>query len=152
MRPLGATRCRVLSCLGADNPKLATFFNPTPERSIEEALQTYLATLHDTVKDPYVTRIAAAGLLTFGELSYTEEILLQLPQAPIQLDHGAGWCPLLPYSIVAELLPLPGEFADSRKWTAGSSLETALLQWFRSHREHLVWDPLLSRFVSDGRS
>ncbi|HTS27322.1 MAG TPA: hypothetical protein VMH81_15705 [Bryobacteraceae bacterium] len=147
MRPLGGMRCRVLSCLGADNPKLASFFDPPPGSALEEELRSYLERLHEAEEDPTVRRIAAAGLLTLGELRYADEIIRGLPQTPIRLDHGAGWCPLLPYSLAAELLPLPEALTNAKTWIAGTAIEADLMRWFEAHRERLVWDPAAERFV-----
>lgn len=148
MRPLGDLRCRILACLGADNRKLPAFFDPPPDRPIEESLHRHLLKLHEAfAADPDSRRIVAAGLLSFGELARAGEILSQFPREPVVLDHGAGWCPLVAYSTVARLLPLPEEHRDPKRWIQGSADAGALWQWLQSHYDRLRWDSTTERFV-----
>lgn len=148
MRPLGALRCRILACLGADNPRLPAFFDPPEDRPVNECLHRHLLKLHETfAADPDSLRIVAAGLLSFGDLARADEVLSQFPREPVVTDHGAGWCPLVAYSTLARLLPLPEEHRDPRHWIHGSANATALLQWFQAHRNRLRWDSSAEQFV-----
>jgi hypothetical protein len=148
MQPLGALRCRILACLGADNPKLPTFFDPTPDQPLHECLHQHLLKLYDKcAADPESRRIVAAGLLSFGELARADEILSQLPREPMVIDHGAGWCSLIAYSVVATLLPIPEEHGDPRRWIQGSSNAAAVVQWLDTHRSRLRCDSNVEGFV-----
>jgi len=148
MRPLGNLRCRILACLGADDPKLPAFFDPPPDMPAGEALHRHLLELHDAFgADPDSLRIVAAGLLSFGELDRAGEILSRFPREPITLDHGAGWCGLIAYSAVAELLPLPAELGDVRRWTQESDAAGDVVQWLASNHNRLAWDAAGERFV-----
>ena len=148
MQSLGTLRCRILSCLGADNPKLAAFFDPPEDRPLADSLQHHLLNLHQAFTyDPESQRIVAAGLLTFGELERAEEILSVFPREPIRMDHGAGWCPLVAYSTVAALLPLPRDNQRAVRWVDGSPEALAVSRWFRAHKDQLRWDESLGKFI-----
>ena len=148
MRALGNLRCRILSCLGADNPKLPAFFDPPPDEPVADALHRHLLELHGAfADDPESRRIVAAGLLSFGELARAGEILSRFPPEPVVTDHGAGWCPLIAYSAVAELLPLPEELRDARRWTQESACARQLVEWFASNHTRLAWDSGSEHFV-----
>jgi hypothetical protein len=148
MQPLGARRCRILACLGADNPKLPAFFDPPRDRPVHEYLHRHLLDLHEKWgDDPDSRRIVAAGLLSFGELTRADEILSRFPPKAIVLDHGAGWCPMVAYTTVAALLPLPEQYRDASRWIEGSADATAVVAWFHTHRDRLRWDSKAEHFV-----
>jgi hypothetical protein len=148
MRPLGNLRCRILACLGADNPKLPAFFDPPQNGPMLESLHRHLLKLQqEFAADPDSRRIVAAGLLSLGELARADEILSRFPLHPVAMDHGAGWCPLVAYSAVSELLPLPEELRDARGWVEGSATASGLMQWFHSNYNRLCWDSGSGRFV-----
>lgn len=148
MQPLGALRCRILACIGAENPKLATFFDPPSDRTLDESLRQHLLKLHKMFADDPLSRIfVAAGLLSFGDLACADEILECLPRAPIVTDHGAGWCPLVPYQTLAALLPIPEQHRNVRLWVEGSADAAAVAQWLIENRDQLHWDATIERFT-----
>ncbi|HUA61712.1 MAG TPA: hypothetical protein VML19_23355 [Verrucomicrobiae bacterium] len=148
LQQLGNLRCRILACLGADNPRLPAFFDPPEDQPVSDCLHRHLLKLHEAFAgDADSQRIVAAGLLSFGELSRVHEILHLFPAEPTVMDHGAGWCPLIAYSAVSELLPLPKELQDVRRWLQGSTEATHLLQWLQLNYERLSWDGEKKRFT-----
>jgi hypothetical protein len=148
MRPLGNLRCRILLCLGADNPSRPAFFDPPIAQPIHDGLHRHLLQLHELFStDSNARRLVATGLLTFGELQRANEILGRFPPTPIITDHGAGWCALIAYRTVAALLPVPSEVRDAAQWFEGSRAAAAVRQWFTEHREQLHWDETGEHFV-----
>lgn len=147
MQPVGTLRLRLLACLQADNPTLATFFDPPADRPILECLHEHWGKLYEKFSDdPYSRIFVAAGLLTFGDLRCVDDILNYLPSSPVVLDHGAGWCALVPYETVAAVLPIPQEQRNVRAWVQGSATASALGQWLNENRSRLQWDSSTERF------
>jgi len=147
MQPLGTLRMRLLACLQADNPKLATFFDPPADCPVFECLREHWARLYKKFSDdPYSRIFVAAGLLTFGDLRYVDDILNNLPRNPVVIDHGAGWCALVPYETVAAVLPIPKEHRNVRGWIQGSADASAVAQWLNENRSRLLWDSSSERF------
>jgi hypothetical protein len=152
---LGVWRCRVINCLGFDNPQLGHYFNPPPEADLAAAFRAHLQQLwaeywpgaSDNEPISIGMAIIAAGLLTYGELPRVDYILNHVPPERIVLDHGCGWCALLAYRITAQLLPLPEEFTEYSSWTQGSPEVAQVKQWLQEHRSRLVWYPEHNRFI-----
>lgn len=152
MHPLGDLRCRILACMFADNPKVPAYFNPATDVPLKVALQQHLhRLLSEFGSDTESRLIFAAGLLTFGRLTMADVILQQLPDERIVLDHGAGWCRVLPYRVVATLLPVPEELSDPAQWIEGTPQAHALRSWFAGHKGHWRWDDTTERFVDSCR-
>jgi hypothetical protein len=148
MKSLGVLRCRILACLGADDPKLPAFFDPPCDRPLYKSVYRHLLDLYENWgDDPESRRIVAAGLLSFGDLTRVDEILGQFPHKAIVLDHGAGWCPLVAYSTVAALLPLPDQYRDASRWIEGSADAAGVVAWFRMNQDRLRWDSKAEVFV-----
>jgi len=148
MHPLGTLRCRILVCMGADNPRSAAFFDPPADQSISKCLYQHLLRLHQTfADDPYSRIFVAAGLLSFGNLAVANEILHYLPRSPIVMDQAAGWCPLVPYEALATLLPVPEQYRNVKRWIEGSAESAAVERWLVEQGERLRWDPAAERFV-----
>jgi hypothetical protein len=148
LRPLGELRCRVLACMSAHNPRVPAYFDPPATRPLHDALRNHLQQLYSRYESDSVARLfPAAGLLTFGQLEMAEVVLQSLPAEAVRLDHGAGWCRLLPYRVVADLLPLPEELRDPVQWVEGTPQAEALRSWFARQRDRLRWDPDAERFI-----
>jgi hypothetical protein len=151
MRALGQLRCRVLACMFADNPRTLTHFDPPRSADLGEALRTHLQKWFSATEVSDDARlIIAAGLLTFGSLEAAGFILERLPTEQVTLDHGAGWCSLLPYEAAAALLPIPQAIRNSRKWVEGTPEAQELRRWFAANRSLLAWDPAREVFRIDG--
>jgi hypothetical protein len=147
MQPLGTLRLRLLACLQADNPRLATFFDPPADRPIFECLHEHLGKLYEKFSDdPYSRIFVAAGMLTFGDLPRADDILNYLPRSPVVIDHGAGWCALVACETVAAVLPIPPEHRNVRAWIQGSAEASAVTQWLNENRSRLLWNPSTERF------
>jgi hypothetical protein len=76
-----------------------------------------------------------------------DEILRYLPRAQIVTDHGAGWCPLVPYQTLATVLPIPEQHRNVRLWIEGSSAAAEVAQWLIENRNRLHWDVTAERFM-----
>jgi hypothetical protein len=84
--------------------------------------------------------VGASRLLT-GDIGGADVILDHLPQQPFQLDHGAGYCLVLPMHVLCTALPLPGpDLQNTSRWLAGSAEQAALRAWLQEHQAELVWD------------
>jgi hypothetical protein len=85
-------------------------------------------------------------LLTYGRKDVLDVVVEQLPQRRVVLDHGAGYCWLLPFQTAAALLPLPEPLCESRDWIRGGPTAIDLQHWLTEHADHLVWDGVAERF------
>jgi hypothetical protein len=144
---LGTLRLRLLACLQADDPRVDTFFDPPADRPVLDCLREHWARLYEKfADDPYSQIFVAAGLLTFGDLRCADDILNYLPRTPVVIDHGAGWCALVPYETVAAVLPIPKEHRNVRAWVQGSADASAVAQWLNENRSRLLWDSSREQF------
>jgi hypothetical protein len=127
------------------------YFNPPAAARLPEALRDHLESLLARFAADADSRlIFAAGLMTFGRLDMAEAVIQELPARPVVLDHGAGWCRMLPYRVAAVLLPLPERLRDPSEWVEGSPQAEALRSWFSRSRDRLQWDPVAERFTGTG--
>jgi len=139
---LGYPRLRLFRCLGGDRPRLPQYLELAPG---EDALLAFQRFVEDMIQrcradEDRVTRalIGAARLLV-GELAGADEILDHLPAARIELDHGAGYCLIVPMQALQTALPLPPDLRNA--WlVAGSDEQAALRRWLGRHRSRLVWE------------
>jgi hypothetical protein len=84
--------------------------------------------------------LGAARLLT-GDTGGADLILDNLPEKPFELDHGAGYCLVLPMNVMCAVLPLPApDLKKVARWLAGSAEQATLRSWLRQHKDHLMWD------------
>lgn len=142
LQSLGPQRLRVLVCLGGDMPRAPGHFAPDPGADIFSAFREHVTALSQrwtAGADPSVLALPAAARLLCGDLAAAETILDCLPAAPIERDHGAGLCLVLPFHVLASALPLPRELAETRRWLAGSAEQGALRAWLAAHRGRLRW-------------
>lgn len=153
LQPLGLQRLRVLACLGGDMPRAPGHFAPDPGADIFAAFHEHVAALSQrwtAGADPFVLALLAASRLLCGDLAAAEAILDHLPEAPIERDHGAGLCLVLPFYVLASALPLPHELADIRRWLAGSAEQGALRAWLAAHRGRLRWVEAAGAYALEG--
>lgn len=141
--PLGYNRLRLLGCLGGDSPIMPGYFNPDPDRDIFEAFHHYVASMSlkwaaetDRIT---ISLLAAARVLT-GDLASAEAIIDQLPIKTNKLDHGMGYCIVMPQTVLKTSLPLPAELPDIYRWLADSSEQSALRIWLKQNHDKLIWD------------
>lgn len=142
LQPLGLQRLRVLACLGGDMPSAPGYFAPASGADIFAAFRDHVGALSQRWSagaDPSVLALLARSRLLCGDLAAAAAILDHLPAAPIERDHGAGLCLVLPFHVLAAALPLPRELAETRRWLAGSAEQGALRAWLAAHRGRLRW-------------
>jgi hypothetical protein len=140
--PLGYQRLRLLGCLGGDTPSAPGYFAPAPGTDIFEAFRAYVTHMSEmwvNESDPLgVSLLAAARLLT-GDLDAAEIIVSHLPEKAFKLDHGAGYCVVMPQSVLRTSLPLPADLTDIDRWLVDSKCQTALRTWLKTNRVRLSW-------------
>ena len=141
--PLGYQRLRLLGCLGGDSPTMPGYFNPDPDMDIFEAFRHYVASMSQkwAVETDRITisLLAAARVLT-GDLDSAEAIIAQLPINTNKVDHRAGYCIVMPQTVLKTSLPLPAELTDINRWLANSSEQSALRIWLKQNHDQLFWD------------
>lgn len=133
---------RLLDCLGGNDKWAPGYLRVESADDVFAAFRSYVATLSRTwaeERDPAVIVLLAAARVLTGDWAAAHVIVDRLPSHAIQLDHGAGFCPLVPFQTLASALPLPASLRDSTRWLAGSPEETALRTWLANHGEHLRW-------------
>lgn len=153
LQPLGLQRLRVLDCLGGNTPRAPGHFAPAADAGIFDAFRDHVAALSrrwTAGADPTVLALLAAARLLCGDLAAAEAILDHLPAAPIERDHGAGLCLVLPFHVLAAALPLPRELAETRRWLAGSAEQGALRAWLAAHRGRLRWLEAAGAYALEG--
>jgi hypothetical protein len=140
--PLGYPRLRLLGCLGGDTPSAPSYFAPAPETDIFEAFCAYVTNMSEmwvNESDPLgVSLLAAARLLT-GDLDAAGIIVDHLPEKVFKLDHGGGYCAVVPQSVLCTSMPLPAVLTDIDRWLADSEVQAALRKWLKVNRESLSW-------------
>jgi hypothetical protein len=140
--PLGYHRLHLLECLGGDIPHVSGYFNPVQGPDIFEAFRHYVARMSDTwvnEADPLSISLLAAARLVTGDLDAAEIIIDHLPGKAFKLDHGAGYCIVMPQTVLKTSLPLPVELTEIGHWIANSKDQAALRTWLKNNRERLSW-------------
>jgi hypothetical protein len=140
--PLGYQRLRLLGCLGGNIPHVPSYFNPAQGTDIFEAFRQYVTRTMDTwanETDPLSISLLAAARLLTGDLDATDIIIDHFPGKAFKLDHGAGYCIILPQSALKTSLPLPAELIEKDHWLANSKSQAALRTWFKTNRGMLPW-------------
>jgi hypothetical protein len=142
LEPLGRTRWRILGCLGGDIPSFPQYLALAPGEDVFNAFRAFVRRMVQTSAaiDEQSTRalIGAARLFT-GDIAGADEILDHLPATPVKLDHGAGYCLVVPMEALQMALPLPASLRDKSRLVAGSSEQAALRRWLEQHRGQLAW-------------
>ncbi len=141
--PLGYQRLRLLGCLGGDIPSAPGYFDPAPDADVFSAFRDYVARLSQTWStetDPLSISLLAAARFLTGDLDAAMTILDHLPAKTVKLDHGAGYCVVMPQTALRAALPLPPASADINHWLAGSTAQDQLRGWLVANRELLVWN------------
>ena len=151
---LGGLRCRLLSCCIPIRTHTPYAFNPSADIDLHITVQQYFTKflqIDDTTNNAPVKNLeralGAAGLLTYGHKELLDVILEQLPQKRIVLDHGAGYCWIIPFQVSAALLPLPDHLQDSFQWVMGSTTASELTHWIDKHMPQLQWDSKQETFI-----
>lgn len=143
LAPLGYTRLRILSCLGGDWPKLPQYLKLGPGEDVFQAFRGFVARMIQicaTDEDRTTRALIGAARLLVGELAGANEVIDHLPAMAVKLDHGAGYCLLVPTQALQTALPLPASLREAPRWLAGSSEQEALRAWIEQHESHLVWE------------
>jgi hypothetical protein len=145
LEPLGSQRLRLVSCL--DFSRWSVHFEPRPDEDIFAAFRDWTRKVASAYGDEtgpgseVLRALVGASRLLTGDIGGAELILENLPQKPFELDHGAGYCLVLPMHILCSALPLPGpDLQNTSRWLAGSAEQTALRTWLQQHQAQLVWD------------
>jgi hypothetical protein len=141
--PLGYTRLRIVSCLGGDMPRLPQYLNVEPGQNVFEAFRGFVTRMNQTCaadRDPSTRALLGAARLLVGELAGADEILDHLPSAPVKLDHGAGYCLVVPTQALKAALPLPDSLRRAPCLLAGSSEQAELRGWLEQHKSDLAWE------------
>jgi hypothetical protein len=145
LEPLGAQRLRLVSCL--DSSRWSIHFEPLPGEDILAAFREWVGKVvrqQGEASGPgsgtWSALIGAARLLT-GDLAGADLIVENLPMQPHVLDHGAGYCLVLPMQLLLTAVPLPAPgLQNISRWLAGSAEQAELRTWLRQHHDRLVWD------------
>ena len=138
LAPLGSQRLRLLDCLGGNNRFAPSYFSPPSGVDVVEAFASYVAELSArwaSETDPLAMSLLAAARLLTGDASAARVIVNRLPPTCPKLDHGAGFCLIVPQQALTATLPLPPELADTRRWLADSPEQSALRSWLDQHEQ-----------------
>lgn len=142
LMPLGYQRLRPLECLGGNIPNMPSYFNPAQGADIFEAFRHYVTRMSDTwvnEADPISISLLAAARLLTGNLDAAVFIIDHLPGKAFKLDHGVGYCIVMPQTAIKTSLPLPTELTEIGHWIANSKDQAALKKWLKTNREKLSW-------------
>lgn len=140
---LGSQRLRLLDCLGGNTRFAPSYFSPPPGVDTVDAFDSYVAELSarwDSETDPLAMSLLAAARLLTGDASAARVIVNRLPPTYPRLDHGAGFCLIVPQQALTTTLPLPPELGDTKRWLADSPDQSALRSWLDQHEPQLLWD------------
>lgn len=145
LEALGWQRLRVVSCL--DSSRWSVHFEPHRDEDLFVAFRQWVAKVVSAYGDTtgagsevVLALLGAARLLT-GDTGGADLILDNLPEKPFELDHGAGYCLVLPMNVMCAALPLPApDLKNVTRWLAGSAQQATLRSWLRQHKAQLVWD------------
>ena len=141
--PLGYQRLRLLGCLGGDSPTMPGYFEPEPAADIFAAFRDYVARMTQvwaSETDRMTLSLLAAARVLTGELGAADIIIDHLPDKAFKLDHGAGYCVVMPQTVLCASLSLPSELTDIDCWLAGSEVQATLRLWLKDNQGKLFWD------------
>lgn len=142
LQPLGFQRLRLIDCLGGNSRWGLGQFEPAPNADVFEEFRKYIVQLsrrYASESNPLVISLLAAGRFLTGDLAAAEAILDHLPAEAFKLDHGAGYCVVLPLHALSGGLPLPPDLKDTNRWLAGSPTQAALKTWLAANYDKLRW-------------
>jgi hypothetical protein len=143
LSPLGLQRLRLLDCLGGNSPHAAGYFEPVPGTDIFDAFRQYVARIcqaWSAESDAMTVSLLATARFLTGELDAANIIINHLPANAFKLDHGAGYCVVMPQTALRTSLPLPSKLTDIDRWLAGSVEQAALRTWLTENLDRLSWD------------
>jgi hypothetical protein len=133
---------------------MSGYFNPDPATDIFTAFRHYVARMSqiwvDDTDRMTLSMLAAARVLT-GDLGAADIIIDHLPDKAFKLDHGAGYCVVMPQTVLCASLPLPAELTNIDRWLADSEVQTTLRLWLNNNHYKLLWEENkgVYRFSSD---
>jgi hypothetical protein len=145
LEPLGWQRLRLVSCL--DSSRGSVHFAPRRDEDPFAAFREWTGKVVSAYGDEtgpgseVLRALLGASRLLTGDIGGADLILDNLPQKPFELDHGAGYCLVLPMNALCAALPLPGpDLRNISRWLAGSAEQAALRTWLQQHKARLRWD------------
>jgi hypothetical protein len=147
--PLGYTRLRIVSCLGGDMPSLPQYLQLGASANVFQAFQRFVDRMVQTcadAQDSATRALIGAARLMSGELAGAGEILEHLPATAAKLDHGAGYCLVVPAQALQAALPLPASLRQAPSVLAGSSEQAALRGWLEQQESCLVWEEIRGEY------
>lgn len=145
---LGYTRRRMISCLGGDMPSLPQYLKLRTDEDAFQAFRGFVERMIQrcqTDEDQLTRALIGAARLLIGDLAGADEVLDHLPVTRVKLDHGAGYCLVVPTQTLQTVLPLPPALRDAQL-VAGSREQAALHSWLEQHRSNLVWDEMSGQY------
>lgn len=143
LAPLGTQRLRVLDCLGGNAEHAPGYFALSAEADVFAEFRGYVARIAErwgAEADPSTASLIGAARLLIGDLDGAGAIIDHLPVTAVRLDHGAGYCLVVPIASLRSALPLPETLQDTGRWIRGSAAQAALRGWVDDHRDRLRWD------------
>jgi len=145
LRPLGFLRIRSLGCTGGGYKLSPAYFYPPEDIDIFTAYRNYAVRIWEefhTQSHGYGLSLLALARLLSGDLDAADVIIDNLPAEPYRIDHGAGYCVVLPQNGTAAILPLPKTLKEfpGETWLAGSQVQADVRAWLNEHRDKLRWD------------
>ena len=151
LAPLGLLRLRVLSCLGGDTRVLPQYVpTPGPEQDVFAVYRVFAQQVNEQLRgeEGLQALLSTARLLT-GDISGADDILNTLRNELVELDHGAGYCRVIPSVAILQALPLPKTIPQPKpNYVAGSPEQAQLRAWLAEHRAELVWDEVKGVYTS----
>lgn len=112
------------------------------EEDFEQVLrERYMHWKSQVDKQRYYDKVvwAAIGLMTFGDKSVIEDVILNIP-SPYDTSRALR---LLPDALIS-FLPVPESLADSRYIR---NHPDEMSDWFEKHKEQLIWNETLHEFI-----
>jgi hypothetical protein len=114
-------------------------------RAFRAFVQRMIQTSVAIDEQPKRALIGAARLFT-GDIAGADEIVDHLPATPVKLDHGAGYCLVVPTEALQMALPLLASLRDRSRLVAWSTEQAALRHWLEQHPSQLAWDEARSQY------
>jgi hypothetical protein len=147
--PLGYTRLRIVSCLGGDMPSLPQYVKLGAGEDVFEAFRRFVSSMVQSCaadRDQLTRSLIGAARLLVGELAGADEVLDHLPSTAPTLDHGAGYCLVVPTRSLQAALPLPESLRHAPSVLAESAEQASLRGWLEEQRSRLVWEETLGQY------